>query len=99
MLPGRALPRVGGETVLHWIAFVVIGLVVGALWGWAVGGPAKQPVVALIGGLVGSLIGGRALLMIMGRAGKYPSLLSAIVIAIVLAWVARAATGGKKAQA
>ena len=83
--------------MLHWIAFVLIGLVVGAAWGWRVGGPAKQPVVSLIGGLVGGLVGGRLLLLVLPYAtAKYLSILTCIVLAVVLAWAGRAATGGGK---
>ncbi len=86
--------------MLHWIAFVVLGLVIGAAWGWWVGGPAKQPLVPLIGGLIGGLVGGRVLLLVMAYStAKYVSILTCIVLALVLAWAGRAATGGGKTSA
>lgn len=80
--------------MLHVIAFIVIGLVIGAVFirkARAMGAAAR-----VIGGLIGSLAGGFISLSVLGSAtttGKYGSLLIALVAAIVVAGLAAAATG------
>ncbi|HVB13840.1 MAG TPA: hypothetical protein VNH38_03665 [Candidatus Dormibacteraeota bacterium] len=75
--------------MLHAIAFIVIGLVVGAIFirkARAVGA-----VIRVIGGLVGSLVGGFISLDALGSkttTGKYGSIVIAIVLAAVVAGLA-----------
>jgi len=81
--------------MLHVIAFVVIGVVIGAFFvRGASGGPA---IIRVVAGLVGSLLGGFLALAALGTStttGKYGSLLVAIVVAAILAAVAQRVTGG-----
>ncbi len=75
--------------MLHLIAFIVIGVVIGALFVRGSRGPAAA--VRVIGGVVGSLIGGEVSLSILGEGhirGKYGSLVIAIVAALVFSWLA-----------
>lgn len=75
--------------MLHWIAFIVIGLVIGGVVGWS-GAKVKSPITVLILGLIGAIIGGYGLQLIMGAASaKYPSLFTAIIVAAILAVVGR----------
>jgi len=76
--------------MLHLIAFVVIGLVVG--W-WLSRGYAR-PAVAVILGLIGGLVGGYA--VVKGLPShhtivRYGSLIASIVVAAVLAAAGRGA--------
>ncbi|MHB1524669.1 MAG: hypothetical protein ACYDEA_07495 [Candidatus Dormibacteria bacterium] len=75
--------------MLHLIAFIVIGVVIGALFVRGSRGPAAA--IRVIAGLVGSLIVGEVSLSILGEShtrGKYGSLVIAIVAAVVFSWVA-----------
>ena len=84
--------------MLHYIAFVVIGVVIGALYIRQSRGAAA--IIRVIAGLVGSLIGGLVALDVMGSAstaGKYGSLLVAIVLAVILAALATAGTRPRSA--
>ena len=72
--------------MLHIIAFVVIGLAVGAALYFGL--KAKNPAVTIIVSLVGSLVGGEVVEHGLGATtGKYPSLLAAIIIAAVAGWL------------
>ncbi len=81
--------------MLHLIAFIVIGVVIGAFFiRGTTGIPAAIRVVA---GLAGSLVGGFATLSILAShhtLSKYGSLLVAIVLALVAAAIAAQRTGG-----
>lgn len=80
--------------MLHLIAFIVIGLVVGGFLHWGTGIRARHPAIALVAGLVGALAGGYLLILIVGYVlGKFLSLLGAIVIAAVIVWLASRALG------
>ncbi len=75
--------------MLHLIAFIVIGVVIGALFVRQSRGAAAT--VRVIAGLVGSLIGGYVSLDILGEGhirGKYGSLLIAIILAVILSALA-----------
>ena len=75
--------------MLHLIAFIVIGVVIGALFVRQSRGAAAT--VRVIAGLVGSLIGGYAALGILGDGhirGKYGSLVIAIILALILSALA-----------
>jgi len=75
--------------MLHAVAFIVIGLVVGAIY--IRKSRAMGAVIRVIGGLVGSLAGGFISLGALGSAsttGKYGSLLIALVAAIAIGGVA-----------
>ncbi|MDA8334120.1 MAG: hypothetical protein M0Z41_03850 [Peptococcaceae bacterium] len=79
--------------MLHLIAFVVIGLVIG--WWFSRG--AGKPVMAVVLGLVGGLVGGYAVIyLVRGHytIDKYGSLIASIVLALILAAAGR---GGSKA--
>jgi uncharacterized membrane protein YeaQ/YmgE (transglycosylase-associated protein family) len=75
--------------MLHAVAFIVIGLVVGAIY--IRKSRAMGAVIRVIGGLVGSLAGGFISLGALGSTsttGKYGSLLIALVAAIAIGGVA-----------
>jgi uncharacterized membrane protein YeaQ/YmgE (transglycosylase-associated protein family) len=79
--------------VLHVIAFIVIGVVIGALYIRQSRGAAAT--IRVIAGLAGSLIGGFVTLAVLGSghtSGKYGSILVAIVLAVILAALATAGT-------
>ncbi len=79
--------------MLHIIAFVVIGVVIGALFIKGSRGAAAS--IRVIAGLVGSLLGGLVSLSILGEGhirGKYGSLVIAIIVAIVLSALASRGT-------
>ncbi|HVB53976.1 MAG TPA: hypothetical protein VNF24_07265 [Candidatus Acidoferrales bacterium] len=75
--------------MLHAVAFIVIGLVVGAI---AIRkARATAAVIRVAGGLIGSLAGGFISLSALGSTttiGKYGSILIAIVLAAVVAGLA-----------
>lgn len=75
--------------MLHAVAFIVIGLVVGAL---AIRkARAVAAVIRVVGGLVGSLGGGFISLAALGSktdTGKYGSIVIAIVVAAIVAGIA-----------
>ncbi len=75
--------------MLHLIAFLVIGLVIGAVMVRKTRG--LTAVVRVVGGLVGSLGGGFLSLDALGSktdGGKYGSLVVAIVVSILVAAIA-----------
>ena len=72
--------------MLHWIAFIVIGLVVGFIVGSQ---PRANRVLAIILGLVGGIVGGLILVGSAGSTGKYGSIVTSIVLAAILAFVGR----------
>ncbi|MGH7640464.1 MAG: GlsB/YeaQ/YmgE family stress response membrane protein [Candidatus Dormibacteria bacterium] len=79
--------------MLHLVAFIVIGLVVGAFWVRKSRGLAA--LIRVVGGLVGSLLGGFISLAEIGSktsGGKYGSIVIAIVVAILLGGLAVLAT-------
>ena len=79
--------------MLHVIAFIVIGVVIGALYIRQSRGAAAT--IRVIAGLAGSLIGGFITLAVLGSAhtsGKYGSILAAIVLAVILSALATAGT-------
>ncbi|HUY56433.1 MAG TPA: hypothetical protein VMV12_01200 [Candidatus Micrarchaeaceae archaeon] len=75
--------------MLHTVAFIVIGLVVGAM---AIRkARAAAAVIRVVGGLIGSLAGGFISLGALGSqttTGKYGSLLVAVVVAAIVAGAA-----------
>jgi uncharacterized membrane protein YeaQ/YmgE (transglycosylase-associated protein family) len=72
--------------LLHWIAFIVIGLVIGFLVGSQ---PRANRTLAIILGLVGGIVGGLVLVGSGGTMGKYGSIVTSIVLAAILALVGR----------
>lgn len=75
--------------MLHLVAFIVIGIVIGALFIRQTRGAAAT--IRVIAGLVGSLVGGYLTLLILGTnhdSGKYGSIVIAIVVAGVLSALA-----------
>ncbi|HVB11233.1 MAG TPA: hypothetical protein VNM16_12825 [Bacillota bacterium] len=72
--------------MLHWIAFIVIGLVVGFIFGSQ---PRANRTMAVILGLVGGLVGGAILRSSAGATGRYGSIVLSIVLAAVLALLGR----------
>ena len=75
--------------MLHLVAFIIIGIVVGALFIRRSRGPAAT--VRVVAGLVGSLAAGFISLAILGsshNSGKYGSILIAIVVAVALSALA-----------
>ncbi len=67
--------------MLHDLAFIVIGLVVGFL----VGRGSRQVWIPVVLGLIGSFVGGRLFLH-----DKYFSLLTAVIGAVILGYVGQA---------
>jgi uncharacterized membrane protein YeaQ/YmgE (transglycosylase-associated protein family) len=80
--------------VWHWIAFIVIGLVIG----WLFSRESSKPALAIALGLIGGLVGGLLIFYGVGHQHhtivRYGSLIFSIVLAVILAFLAR---GGKKA--
>lgn len=75
--------------MLHLIAFIIIGVVIGALFVRESRGPAAA--VRVVGGLIGSLIAGEVSLAILGEShtsGKYGSVVIAVIVAVILSWLA-----------
>lgn len=75
--------------MLHLVAFIVIGIVIGALFIRQARGAAAT--IRVIAGLVGSLIGGYLSYLILGTnhdTGKYGSIVVALVVAVVLSALA-----------
>jgi uncharacterized membrane protein YeaQ/YmgE (transglycosylase-associated protein family) len=85
--------------VLHLVAFIVIGLVVGAIF--IRKSRAIAAVIRVAGGLVGSLVGGFISLAALGSthtSGKYGSLVVALVISVIVAAIAVALTNSMDAS-
>lgn len=84
----------GGLIVLHWIAFVVIGCIIG----WWFSRQATRPAISFLLGLIGALVGG--LLVYYGAKGHhgiiitYGSIIASIILSLILAFFGR---GSKKA--
>ncbi len=79
--------------MLHAVAFIVIGLVVGAIF--IRKARAMAAGIRVGGGLVGSLAGGFISLAVRGSktdTGKYGSIVIAIVVAAIVAAIAAAAS-------
>ncbi len=78
--------------MLHIVAFIVIGLVVGYFVGQ---GSQKGMTVIVILGLIGGLAGGYALLgpFAYTTAIKYGSLVTSIIGALVLGYIGKALSG------
>jgi uncharacterized membrane protein YeaQ/YmgE (transglycosylase-associated protein family) len=70
--------------LLHTVAFIVIGVVIGAALVW--GRSAGTVILGVVLGLVGSFVAGDLMLR---TAGKYGSLVAAVVGALILGFVAR----------
>jgi uncharacterized membrane protein YeaQ/YmgE (transglycosylase-associated protein family) len=83
-VPGSANTGGGDVYVLHLIAFLVIGVVIG----YILGRGAKSPWIAVILGLIGSFAGGELL-----HTHRYLSLVAAVVGAIILGYVGKALAG------
>ncbi len=74
----------------HLVVFVVIGIVLGAVAAFTAEPKPRSPILPLIGGLVGGLVGGEALERTThGAVAKYVSLVTAVVLGAVLAWLGR----------
>ncbi|MGH7608690.1 MAG: hypothetical protein ACREOD_01930 [Candidatus Dormibacteria bacterium] len=72
--------------MLHVIAFIVIGLVIGAIF--IRQARAMGAVIRVVAALIGSLVGGFASLGILGSghtSGKYGSIVIAVILACILA--------------
>ncbi|MGH7612151.1 MAG: hypothetical protein ACREN4_09045 [Candidatus Dormibacteria bacterium] len=72
--------------MLHVIAFIVIGLVVGAIF--IRQARAMGAVIRVVAALIGSFVGGFASLGILGSghtSGKYGSLVIAVIVACIVA--------------
>ncbi len=84
--------------MLHWLAFVAIGLATGvAIW-WGPGRRGRGLVAAAAGALIGALVGGHGLILSVGYpAAKYPSLLTSLALAALTGWGALRLAGGGKA--
>jgi len=79
------------------LAWIVFGLIVGLIARWIVPGEAPGGIVAdVIVGIVGALIGGW-LYRLFGHAGvtgfNLPSMVCALIGAVVLLWLLRAVSG------
>jgi uncharacterized membrane protein YeaQ/YmgE (transglycosylase-associated protein family) len=79
------------------LAWVIFGLIVGLIARWIVPGEAPGGIIAdIVVGIVGALIGGW-LYGLLGHTGvtgfNLPSLLCALIGAIVLLWLLRAIRG------
>ncbi|MHB8313990.1 MAG: GlsB/YeaQ/YmgE family stress response membrane protein [Candidatus Dormibacteria bacterium] len=75
--------------MLHLIAFIIIGIVIGALFVREARGPAAA--IRVVAGLIGSLIAGEVSLAILGEGhirGKYGSVVIAVIVAVILSWLA-----------
>lgn len=77
----------GGRRVLHIVAFIVIGLVVGYL----VGSSRRTVALPTVLGLVGGFLGGWIL-----HTHRYLSLVTAVVGALILAFLATLATAPRR---
>ena len=78
--------------MLHTLAFVVIGLAAGVAVRIGARGPRAVSVLllAMVLGLVGSFVGGGAVLHALGYLhGKYVSVLAAVVLGVLLASLTR----------
>ncbi|MGD0153278.1 MAG: hypothetical protein ABSC17_05890 [Thermacetogeniaceae bacterium] len=74
--------------MLHWIAFIVIGLGIG----WWFSREAAKPAMVLVLGLVGALVGG--LVVFYGVKGHhtiitYGSIVVSIILALILALIGK----------
>ncbi len=81
--------------LLAWIAFIVIGLVVG----WVLSRGSANPMMTIVLGLVGGLVGGLVVYYVANAGAhhtiaRYGSIIVSIVLAIVLAYFGQ---GSKKA--
>ncbi len=77
---------------LAWIAFIVIGLVVG----WLVSRGAAKPGPAIVLGLIGGLVGGLVVYYVARghhTIARYGSIIVSIVLAFILAYVGRVSKG------
>ena len=84
--------------MLHWLAFVAIGLVTGVAVWWGPGQRQRGLVAAAVGALAGALVGGHGLILWAGYpAAKYPSLLTSLVLAVLVGWAGLRLAGGSKA--
>lgn len=80
--------------LLAWIAFIVIGLVIG----WMLSRGSDKPTMAIVLGLVGALVGGLVVYYVANAGGhhtiaRYGSIIISIVLALILGFVGR---GGQK---
>jgi uncharacterized membrane protein YeaQ/YmgE (transglycosylase-associated protein family) len=73
--------------VWHWIAFIVIGLVIG----WFFSRGSSKPVLVIVLGLIGGLVGGLVIIYGVGQQHhtivKYGSIIVSIVLALILAFL------------
>ncbi len=81
--------------VLAWIAFIVIGLVIG----WLLSRGAAKPAMVIVLGLVGGLVGGLVVYYVANAGAhhtiaRYGSIIVSIVLALILGYLGR---GGQKA--
>lgn len=79
--------------MLHTVAFVVIGLVIGAIF--IRRSKAQSAIIRVLGGLIGAIAGGFITLAVLGTAttsGKYGSLVVAVLLAVIIAGLASMAT-------
>lgn len=76
---------------MHFLMFIVIGLIAGALAGRVVSGHGYGLLGDLVIGVVGAFLGGWLFAAFLGIAGTgfLMSLLSAFIGAVVLLWVIR----------
>jgi len=82
---------------MHFILFVLIGLIAGALAGRVVSGHGYGLVGDLIVGVVGAFLGGWLFTVAFGMAGGgfIRSLVTAFVGAVILLWVIRLVAPGR----
>ena len=82
---------------MHFILFVLIGLIAGALAGRVVSGHGYGILGDLIVGAVGAFLGGWLFAVAFGAGGGgfFVSLLTAFVGAVILLWVIRLVAPGR----
>src|SRR5437899_5139619 len=85
------------ERPMHFILFVLIGLIAGALAGRVVSGHGYGMLGDLIVGVVGALLGGWLFAVAFGvvGGGLFVGLLTAFVGAVILLWVIRLVAPGR----
>lgn len=83
--------------ILWWI---VVGLIAGWATGKIMKGSGYGTLMDIVVGIVGALIGGFIMrsLGFAGRGGLIYTILIAILGAVILTWIVRLVTGGKRQQ-
>ena len=76
---------------MHWLLFILIGLIAGALASRVVSGHGYGMLGDIIVGIIGAFLGGWLFARVLGVAGGgfFISLLTAFVGAVILLWLIR----------